>query len=141
MNVERKKLKTKICRIFFCVCLKGPRLNPLNKLWLFFCKMFFFIFFSTFIKNAFDTNLTDFHKNMHVIKKKDIFYCKVFKLQRFSNVFPNITENVLFWRSLIKKNIFKQWIRHQVLFFLRSLSYKLVNLLVFQKKSFKMSKN
>ena len=30
-----------------------------------------------------------FHKNMHVTKKKDIFDCKVFKLQRFSKVFSN----------------------------------------------------
>ena len=37
-----------------------------------------------------------FHKNMYVIKKKDIFDRKVFKLQRFSKVFPNVGGNVLF---------------------------------------------
>ena len=40
-----------------------------------------------------------FYKNMHVIKKKEIFDRKVFKLQRFSKVFPNVGENALFWRG------------------------------------------
>ena len=30
------------------------------------------------------------HKNMHVIKKKEIFDRKLFKLHRFSKVFPNV---------------------------------------------------
>ena len=37
------------------------------------------------------------HKNMHIIKKKEIFDRKVFKLQRFSIVFPNVGGNALFW--------------------------------------------
>ena len=41
-----------------------------------------------------------FHKNMYKIKKKDMFDRKVFKLQRFSKVFPNVGGNVLFLRGL-----------------------------------------
>ena len=40
-----------------------------------------------------------FYKNMHVIKKKDIVDHKVFKLQRFSKVLPNVGGNALFWRG------------------------------------------
>ena len=39
------------------------------------------------------------HKNMYVMKKKDISDRKVFKLQRFSKVFPNVGGNALFWRG------------------------------------------
>ena len=39
------------------------------------------------------------HKNMHVLKKKEIFDRKVFNLQRFSKVFPNVGENAHFWRG------------------------------------------
>ena len=37
------------------------------------------------------------NKNMHVTKKEEIFDRKVFKLQRFSKVFPNVGVNALFW--------------------------------------------
>ena len=40
-----------------------------------------------------------FHKNLYVIKKKDIFDRKVLKLQRVSKVFPNVGGNALFWRG------------------------------------------
>ena len=40
-----------------------------------------------------------FHKNMHVIKQKKKFDRKVFKLQRFSKVFPNVGGKTLFWRG------------------------------------------
>ena len=40
-----------------------------------------------------------FHKNMHIIKKKEIFDRKFFKLQRFRKVFPNVGGNALFWRG------------------------------------------
>ena len=40
-----------------------------------------------------------FHKNMHVIKKKKKLDRKVFKLQRFSKVFPNVGGKTLFWRG------------------------------------------
>ena len=36
---------------------------------------------------------------MQVINKKEIFNHKIFKLQRFSKVFPNVGENALFWRD------------------------------------------
>ena len=37
-----------------------------------------------------------FHKNMHIIKKKEIFYRKVSKLQRLSKVFTNVGETPYF---------------------------------------------
>ena len=37
-----------------------------------------------------------FHKNVHVIKKKEILDRKVFKFQRFSKVVPNVGGNALF---------------------------------------------
>ena len=40
-----------------------------------------------------------FHNNMHVIRKKEILDRKVFKLQRFNKVFPNVGRNALFWRG------------------------------------------
>ena len=40
-----------------------------------------------------------FYKNMYVIKKKDIVDRKVFKLQRFSKVLPNVGGNARFWRG------------------------------------------
>ena len=40
-----------------------------------------------------------FHKKMHLIKKKEIFNHKVFKLQRFNKVFHNVGGNALFWRG------------------------------------------
>ena len=40
-----------------------------------------------------------FSKKKHVIEKKEIVDCKVFKLQRFSKVFPNVGENALFCRG------------------------------------------
>ena len=40
-----------------------------------------------------------FYKNVHVIKKKEILDGKVFKLQRFSKVFPNVGGNALFWKG------------------------------------------
>ena len=40
-----------------------------------------------------------FHKNMHIFTKKVIFDRKVFKLQRFSKVFPNVGGNALVWRG------------------------------------------
>ena len=36
---------------------------------------------------------------MTVLKKKDIFDRKLFKLQRFRKVFPNVGGNSLFWRG------------------------------------------
>ena len=40
-----------------------------------------------------------FHKKVHIIKKKEMLDRKVFKLQRFSKVFPNVGGNALFWRG------------------------------------------
>ena len=79
MNVEEKKLKKKIAEKVI-VCLKGLKGAPWNTLKLFFLLNIFKIFSSTFIKNAFYTNSKKNHKNMHVIKKKEIIDRKVFKL-------------------------------------------------------------
>ena len=67
-----------------------------------------FFFHKFFLKKCFQHSLKmhwipiqEFcHKNMHKIKKKDIFDRKIFKSQRFSNVFPNVGGNSLFWRGL-----------------------------------------
>ena len=36
---------------------------------------------------------------MNVIKKKEYFDRKAFKLQHFRKVFPNVGGNALFWRG------------------------------------------
>ena len=75
------------------VCLKGPPLSPSNKL----CNFFSFFFsLSIFIKKHLIPIQDFFHKNMHLIKKREIFYRKVFKFQRFSKVFPMSLETPYF---------------------------------------------
>ena len=51
------------------------------------------------MKNAFTTILRFIHKNMHVIKRTKFLDHKVFKLQRFSKVLPNVGGNALFWKG------------------------------------------
>ena len=78
------------------------------------------------MKNAFNTNSRFFHKNMHVIKKKEIFDRKVSKLQHFSKVLSNVGGNTLFWRG--------HYLIHELgsmFFFLSSMENILVNQLVF----------
>ena len=61
------------------------------------------------------------YKNMHLIRNKEIFDCKVFKV-----IYP------------------KTYLNHELaskFLFLSDLAYKLVNLLVFEKKSSKVGKN
>ena len=48
-----------------------------------------------------------FHKKYTHIKKKEIFDRKVFKMQCFSKVFPNVGGNALFWRGYQSKNLLK----------------------------------
>ena len=81
-----------------------------------------------------------FHKNMHVIKKKKKFDRKVFKLQRFSQVFPNVGGKPYFGGVINPKT----YLNHELgskFFFLSDLAYKLVNLLIFENFPCKMSKN
>ena len=81
-----------------------------------------------------------FHKNMHVIKKKRKFDRKVFKLQRFSKVFPMLVEKPYFGGVINPKT----YLNHELgfkFFFLSDLAYKLVNLLVFEIFFGKMIKN
>ena len=80
------------------------------------------------------------HENVHVIKKKENFNRKVFKLQRFSKVFPMLVETPYFGGVINPKT----YLNHELgskFFFLSDLAYKLGNLLVFEKCSCKMSKN
>ena len=53
------------------------------------------MFFSIFKKNAFSINSRFVSQKMHELKKKDISDCNVFKLQRFSKVFPNVDGTTL----------------------------------------------
>ena len=88
-----------ILQNFFSV-FEGAPFKPFKHTMAIFHKIFFLNSFSTFIKNAFDTNKIFFLKNMHVIKKLNKkIEGKVFKLQRFNKVFPNVCENALFWRK------------------------------------------
>ena len=57
-----------------------------------------------------------FHKNMHIIKKREIFYRKIFKLQRFSKVFPNDVETPYFGGVINPKSYLNHLIRLQVFF-------------------------
>ena len=66
--------------------LIGAPSNTLKK----FRKMAYFNFFYIFMKNAFATNSRFFHNMMQVIKKKEMFDRKVFKLQHFSKGLPNV---------------------------------------------------
>ena len=77
----------------FLVCSKGP-FKPFAHTDLFSPKMP--LIFSTFIKNAFGTNL-----NL-VPKKKENFHRKVFKLQRFSKVFPMLVKTPYFGKNNVK---------------------------------------
>ena len=88
-----KKIVEKSFSVF-----EGAPLSPSNTLWLFPQNVFNFILniHKKCILYQFKKN---FHKNMHVIKKKEIFDSKVFKLQRFSKVFPNVGGKTLFWRG------------------------------------------
>ena len=99
--------------------------------------------------------LKNFFFNIH---KKNIWYqFKIFS-QKYASIFfltarsPNCSVSAKFFQMLvktlffggiiIKKNLLKTWARLQVFFPLSSLAYKLMNLLVFErKKSYKMSKN
>ena len=52
--------------------------------------LFLYIYFCQYLQKMHLIPIQDFFtKNVQVIKKTDIFDCKVFKLQRFSKVLPN----------------------------------------------------
>ena len=59
---------------------EGFKGAPTNTLKLFFLQNKLPFFFNVYKKNAFYTNSKLFHKNMQVIKKKEILYRRVFKL-------------------------------------------------------------
>ena len=113
------------------MCSKGPSLRPSNTLWLFPLNVFFPLFF-----------------NIH---KKCIWYqFKIFSQKYASNFFltarsldcsvsakffPMLEKTLYFGGIIIQKNLLKPWARLQVFFSLSSLAYKLMNLLVFEKKN------
>ena len=96
INVE-KKLKT-FSRILFSVFYGAP-LTPFEHTIIFFRKVFFFLFVKNIYKKCIWHKFKTFSQKNQVIKKKEIVDCKVFKLQRLSKVFPNVSENALFWRD------------------------------------------
>ena len=103
MNVEREKLKKNILRKKVLVCLKGLKGAPLNT--KNFHKMFLIFFFNIYEKciwYQFKILFQTYARN----KKKENFDRKVFKLQRFSKILPNVGRNALLWGgggSLIQK--------------------------------------
>ena len=81
-----------------------------------------------------------FHKNMHVIKNNKKMSAKSSHCSVSAKFFPMLVETPYFWGVINPKT----YLNHDLgskFFFLSSLAYKLVNLLVFEKNSCKMSKN
>ena len=81
-----------------------------------------------------------FHKNMHVIKKKSFLTARSSNCSVSAKFFPMLVETPYFWGVINPK----PYLNHDLgskFFFLSSLAYKLVNLLLFEKISCKMSKN
>ena len=112
------------------VCLKGPPLNPSNTLWFFFRKMFL-ICFLTLLKHAFDTNSRCFPKNMQVIKRKKLLTARSSNCSVSAKFCPILVETP-YSGGVINT---KTYLNHELgseFFFLSSLAYKLVNLLVFE---------
>ena len=80
--------KKTFCVNFLSMFEEAP-FKPFEHTMTFFRKMFL-IFFNIYKKKKHMIPIQDFfHKNMHAIKKKEIFDRKVFKMQRFSKVLPN----------------------------------------------------
>ena len=121
------------------MCLKGLNGAPSNTLKLFSTKCFKF-FSLTIHKKCFDTKSEFFHKNMLIVKKKDIFTARS----------SNCSVSAKFFRMLVKTPSFggiinpKTNLNHKLgsnFFSLSDLAYKLANLLFFEKCSCEMSKN
>ena len=78
---------------------------------------------------------------MHIIKKKKEIWPQGLQIAAFQQSFSQCWwKNPILERSLIQKT----YLNHELgskFFFLSDLAYKLVNLLVFEKISCKMSKN
>ena len=100
----------------------------------FFTKIFCSILFSTFIKNALDTNSRILSQKYAQNKKR-----KTFLTARSSSH----SVSVMFFPMLVETPYFggvfnpKSYLNHELgsnFFFLSGLAYKLVNLLVFEKK-------
>ena len=106
----------------------------------FFLQYIFLNFFSTFIKMHFIQIKNFFHKNMQVIKKKELLTARSSNCSVSAKFFSMLMKRPYFGGVIYKKNLLKPWIRLKV-FFLSSLSYESVKLLVFKKKSYKISKN
>ena len=86
------------------MCSKDLKRVPSNTLKLFATKYNTFVFFSLFMKSAFGTNSRSVHKNMHVIKKKEIFDGKVFNWSVSAKFFPMLMERPYFGVVINPKN-------------------------------------
>ena len=94
----KKKLKKHFAEKSHSV-FKGFKGGPFEYTKTFFRKMLLIFFLQHSLKMHLLPIQDFFHKNMHIIKIKIKFDCKVFKLQRFSKVFPNVGGNPLFLRG------------------------------------------
>ena len=81
-----------------------------------------------------------FHKNMQVIKKKAFLTTRSSNCSVSAKLFPMLVETPYFW-GVIDPKTYSNHDLGSNFFSLGSLAYKLVNLLVFEKMSCKMSKN
>ena len=141
LRIMKRKLKKKM-RKKIMVYSKGLKGAPLNTLKLSFLQNVF-NFFSTFIKMLFISIQNFFDKHMQVIKKQINFWPQGLQIVAFQQSFSQC-----WWKlpilegSLVKKKT--TYLNHELgskFFFLSSFAHKLVNLLVFEKNSYKMSKD
>ena len=119
---------------------KGLKGGPLNTLKLFFLHNVFNFFFNIHKKNHFIPIQNFCPKNMQVVKKK-LLTARSSNCSVSAKFFPLLVKTPYFGGVINQKT----YLSHDLgskFFFLSSLAYKLVNLLVFEeKKSCKMSKN
>ena len=93
MNVKKIKNKT-FCWKKVIVCSKGLKGAPLKTLTLFFPQtVFFFIFFFEYLWKVHLVPIQDFfHKNMHVIKKKEFLTARSSNWSVPAKFFPMLVE-------------------------------------------------
>ena len=94
-----KTVKKHFLEISFSV-FEGAPFKHFEHTKTFILKIFLIFFFNIHKKMHLIPIQDWFHKNVHIINKKEILKRKVFKLQRFSNKKnPNVGGNALFWRG------------------------------------------
>ena len=95
------KFKT-FCGKKIIVCFNGLKGAPLNALKLFPTKCFFFVFFVNYYEKSIWYKIHVFVPQKYSFNKKKIVDHKVFKLQRFSKVLPNVGGGVINPKNLLK---------------------------------------